>query len=98
VFHIPVVERVGIADAIAKLRERGMRVFAGAPSVGIPAFEADFTQACAVMIGNEGNGLSHEALKLADDVVHIPMPGRVQSLNASAAAAMLIYEAIRQRR
>ena len=97
VFHIPVIERVEIADAVTQLRERGIRVFAASPSGGIPVYEINLAQQCAIMIGNESRGLSSRAFALADETICIPMPGRAESLNASAAAAMLIYEAVRQR-
>lgn len=97
VFHIPVIEQVEIADAVTQLRKRGIRVLATLPSGGIPAYETNLAPPCAIMIGNEGRGLSREAFTLADQAVCIPMPGRAESLNASAAAAMLIYEAVRQR-
>ena len=97
IFHIPVIEHVEIIDAIDKLHNRGIRVFASAPKGGAPAHETELSMPCAIMIGNESNGLSHEALSLADEIICIPMPGTAESLNASAAAAMLIYEASRQR-
>ena len=49
------------------------------------------------MIGNEGNGLSSQATQLADERIRIPQPGRAESLNASVAAGILIYEVLRQR-
>jgi len=96
VFHIPVIERVEIADVISQLQERGIRVLAGVPTGGNPAHKINLAPPCAIMIGNEGRGLSCEALEFADEAICIPMPGRTESLNASTAAAMLIYEAVRQ--
>ena len=59
--------------------------------------EPDYASPCAFLIGNEGNGLSHEAVALADERIRIPMGGKLESLNASVAASLLIYEARRQR-
>jgi TrmH family RNA methyltransferase len=62
-----------------------------------PITEADLTQPCAILIGNEGAGLSPELLQIADTRISIPTPGRVESLNAAIAASLLLYEAARQR-
>ena len=59
--------------------------------------EADLARDLAVVIGGEGSGLSHLVRRECDYLVRIPMRGRVASLNASVAAAILIYEALRQR-
>ena len=63
----------------------------------IPASAADLTTSCALMIGNEGAGLSEEWLALADERIAIPTPGRIESLNAAVAGSLLLYEASRQR-
>jgi TrmH family RNA methyltransferase len=100
VFRIPVI---GVAPAgIFALKTRGLRLFAAVaddPSAALafPIAEADLTQPCALMIGNEGAGLSEELLTLADARVTIPTPGGVESLNAAIAGSLLLYEASRQR-
>jgi TrmH family RNA methyltransferase len=63
----------------------------------LPLIQANLTQPCALMIGNEGAGLSEELLALADTRITIPTPGRVESLNAAIAGSLLLYEASRQR-
>ena len=108
VFRVPVVE-AGAAELMA-LKARGVRMFAavaaesesnsiaaGAGGVAVSAADADLAGACALMIGNEGAGLGAELLSLADARVSIPMPGRVESLNAAVAGSLLLYEAARQR-
>lgn len=60
-------------------------------------FTADYTEKCAVVFGNEGNGVSDEIIQGADEKVFIPMSGKAESLNVSVAAAIVIYEAYRQR-
>ncbi|MBS4960490.1 MAG: hypothetical protein KHZ62_06700, partial [Clostridiales bacterium] len=57
----------------------------------------DFFPSCGLLIGNEANGLSEEIAQMANDLVRIPMPGKTESLNASVAAAVLMYEVVRQR-
>ena len=60
--------------------------------------EAEYREGTAFLIGNEGNGLRQEVAELADTWVRIPMAGQVESLNAAIAAAVLMFEAGRQRR
>jgi TrmH family RNA methyltransferase len=108
VFRVPVVA----ADAaeLMGLKARGVRMFAAvaaesesnsvaacAGGVAVSAADVDLAGACALMIGNEGAGLGAELLSLADARVSIPMPGRVESLNAAVAGSLLLYEAARQR-
>jgi TrmH family RNA methyltransferase len=100
VFRVPVVG-VTLAE-VAALKSRGVRLFAAVADdpLGekvLPIAEADLTQACALMIGNEGAGLSEELLALADTRITIPTPGRIESLNAAIAGSLLLYEASRQR-
>ncbi len=79
----------------------GLRLFAAVADdplqPAIPLTQADLTQPCAILIGNEGAGLSAELLALADSRITIPTPGRVESLNAAVAASLLLFEASRQR-
>jgi TrmH family RNA methyltransferase len=100
VFRMPVAAIT--ADELAALKSRGLRVFAavaGDPQAATPlaVAEADLTQACGLMVGNEGSGLTAELLQIADARVTIPMPGRIESLNAGVAGSLLLYEASRQR-
>lgn len=97
IFHIPVVVAEDFESELRMLKKRGIRLLAAHLQGSRPHFEADYTRGCAVMIGNEGNGLSAEAAAMADERVRIPQPGRAESLNASVAAGILIYEALRQR-
>jgi TrmH family RNA methyltransferase len=99
VFRVPVVG-VG-ASEIERLKGQGVRLIAavGADDSGVVAAQGmDFVSSCAVMIGNEGNGLGAEWLAMCDARVTIPCPGLVESLNAGVAGSLLLYEASRQRR
>ena len=92
------VAKVGnINDAIRELKERGVWIFGTAAEGSIPMYKADLAGPAAIVIGNEGDGMSPLVRKNCDVMVHIPMVGRISSLNASAAAAILLYEAVRQR-
>lgn len=98
VFRLPVVSAT--AEEIAGLRQQGVRLLAAVGREGagvVAAQDVDFRGPCAVMIGNEGAGLSEEWLALADARVTIPCPGPVESLNAAVAGSLLLYEASRQR-
>ncbi len=74
-----------------------MAAVADDSSHAVAAYDADFAAACAILIGNEGVGLSGDLLALADIRLTIPCPGKVESLNAAVAGSLLLYEASRQR-
>jgi TrmH family RNA methyltransferase len=91
---------VAVTEAeLVGLKARGIRLFA-AVAAGenvVAAGAADFTQDCALLIGNEGAGLGQKFIDLADALITIPCPGPVESLNAAIAGSLLLYEASRQR-
>jgi 23S rRNA (guanosine2251-2'-O)-methyltransferase len=86
-----------INAAIQTLKDNGVWVFGTAAEGSIPMYKADLCGPTAIVIGNEGDGMSPLVRKNCDVMVHIPMKGRISSLNASAAASILLYEAVRQR-
>lgn len=86
-----------VREAAELMKNRGIRLYAAALSGERRYDEADYRGSSAFLIGNEGNGLSETALSLADQRVRIPMKGALESLNASVAASLLMYEAARQR-
>jgi len=87
-----------IQTAIAHLRERGFRVYATALREDAQDFrEMDYTKPTAILLGAEKWGVSEEALALSHGAIKIPMLGMVQSLNVSVAAAVILFEAQRQR-
>jgi len=71
-------------------------IVATAVDQGVPVFDADLSGDVALLFGNEGAGLSPELAALARQTVHIPMPGRAESLNVGAAAAVCLFERVRQ--
>ena len=85
------------AEALRWLRERGVRVIATSPGADRLSWEVDLRGDAAIVIGSEQSGLSEVWLAGADHRVRIPMSGTVDSLNAAAAAAVLLFEACRQR-
>jgi RNA methyltransferase, TrmH family len=97
IFHVPICFFDNMADLIAGLRKRRIKVFAAHLNGNSNYFEQDMRESVAFVIGNEANGISGETALLTDKLVKIPMPGRAESLNASIAAALLMFEAVRQR-
>ena len=95
--YMKVARVANINNAIAELKEKGVWIFGTAAEGSIPMYQADLTGPAALVIGNEGDGMSPLVRKNCDVTVHIPMQGRISSLNASAAASILLYEAVRQR-
>lgn len=85
------------AAAVAELRLRGCRLVATAPRDGRSVFDVDLRQSIAVVIGGEGSGLDPALIAGADERVTIPMQAPVESLNAAVTAALIVYEAKRQR-
>ena len=85
------------ATTLAWLRSRAIRIVAATPQATVTYTDADLRGPIAIAVGSEKHGLSQEWLDAADVRVRIPMSGRVNSLNVATAAALLIYEAIRQR-
>lgn len=97
IFRVPFVCVEDLAQTILTMQSRGVRTYAAHLS-GKNLYDSfSFPGGTAFLIGNEGNGLSPGIAKLADELLRIPMEGRVESLNAAVAASLLIYEVYRQR-
>ncbi len=95
--YMKVARVTNINATISELKEKGIWVFGTAAEGSVPMYQADLTVPAAIVIGSEGEGMSRLVQKNCDVTVHIPMKGRITSLNASAAATVLLYEAVRQR-
>ena len=96
---LPVRKHRTLAAALARLKAGGLRVLAAHPTPEAVPFRAvDYTLPTALLVGNEDLGLTPEALAAADGVVTVPMEGMGTSLNVSVAAALILFEAQRQRR
>lgn len=92
------VSRVGsLKGAIARLKDAGLQIVAATEKSDTLIYEADLTQPTAIIMGAEDRGISREILSLCDIQVSIPLVGRIESLNVSAAAAVMLFEACRQR-
>ena len=97
VAHMPVARVANIPSLIKDLKKQGVWVFGTAAKGTTNLYEADLKGPAAIVIGSEGDGMTRLAEENCDFLVSIPMKGKLNSLNASAAAAILLYEAVRQR-
>lgn len=97
VYRVPFLYADNLGEILGMMHDRGIRTYAA--HLGGKAYYDgfDLRKPTAFLIGNEGNGLTGELADAADDYLKIPMEGKVESLNASVAAALLMYEAHRQR-
>jgi len=97
-YRVPFVYSEDIVDTVDMLKDSGVKVFA-AHLKGVNDYDAEgYLESTCFLIGNEASGLTDEIAEKADCYVKIPMQGKVESLNASVATALLMYEAFRQRR
>lgn len=96
--HVPVIIDKSLEDYMAWGKGHGLTCFTTAlDDTAKEVAKADLTKGLMLVIGNEGNGVSGEAIAKADQNVYIPMPGGLESLNASIAASICMYEVMRQR-
>ena len=95
--YMKVAKVTNIGSAIEELKQKGVWVFGTAAEGSVPMYQADLKGPAALVIGSEGDGMSRLVQKSCDMTVHIPMKGQITSLNASASASILLYEAVRQR-
>ena len=97
VAHVPVARVANLPSTLRELKEQGVWVFGTAADGATSLYEADLKGPAAIVIGSEGEGMGRLVGEQCDFKVSIPMKGKLNSLNASAAAAILLYEAVRQR-
>lgn len=97
--RLPVLRGVALAVLLAQLKMAGLKIFATRASASeAREIRRDLTAGCAIFVGSEGAGLPAEVMSAADGTIAIPMSEQVESLNAGIAAAVVLYEAARQRK
>ncbi len=96
--HLPVCREMRFTDAIKYLKDSGLRVIAATEKASQSLYETDLTGPLAIVLGSEEEGISREILTLADELISIPLLGKVGSLNVSVAGGVVLYEALRQRK
>jgi 23S rRNA (guanosine2251-2'-O)-methyltransferase len=97
VHYVPVARVVNTAMTVDRLKENGVQTVGTAGDAEKTIYEIDFALPTAIIIGSEGTGLRPLVRRKCDLVARIPMLGKISSLNASVAAAVVLYEAVRQR-
>ena len=97
VSYMPVARVANLSAALKELKKQGVWIYGTAAEGTTPLYGADLRGPAAIVIGSEGSGMGRLVRETCDFLVSIPMKGRISSLNASAAAAILLYEAVRQR-
>ena len=97
VSYVPVARVPNIPALLEQLQKEGVWVFGTAAEGACDLYSADLKGPAAIVIGSEGDGMTRLVREKCDFLVSIPMKGSISSLNASAAAAILLYEAVRQR-
>jgi len=95
--NIPVCKETSITEAIHFLKDCGYKVVAATEKAATSYLSADYTNPVALVMGGEDYGISSDNLRICDEMVKIPVFGNIASLNVSAAAAVLLYEVVRQR-
>lgn len=98
IYRMPFLYVDHLEETIEEIKRKGIHTFAAHLQGTQDYDEADYRNACAFFIGNEGNGLREEIANMAEEWIRIPMQGKVESLNAAIAASVLMFEAARQRR
>ena len=95
--RLPVVTRAPTDDALQVLRSSGIRILVAVPRRGLPPSHIDLRKPSAILLGSEGAGISESLVAPTDERLTIPMQQPVESLNVAVAAALVLYEASRQR-
>jgi len=95
--HVEIVLVESLPELMRTMKDKGIRLFGAYLDESMDHFKADFNVGCGIVIGNEGNGISDEVIACVDQRIKIPMPGKSESLNASIATSVILYEVLRQR-
>ena len=98
IFHLNIVKIDDIIEVVSALKRRGIKVISTLVGAEKEYYSVDYSGPVAVMIGSESRGLPSEIERLSDVSVSIPMIGKAESLNAAVSCAIVLYEALRQRR
>jgi len=98
IFHLNIVKIDDIIELVSALKRRGVKIISAVVGAEKDLYSSDLRGPVALMIGSESKGLPSDIERYSDETVSIPMVGRAESLNAAVSCAVLLYEALRQRR
>ncbi|MBP2662865.1 MAG: aviRb [Firmicutes bacterium] len=96
-FHLPVMEGLSAVELLQNLKQANIKLLATCLQQSDVYYQANFNCPAAIILGNEGQGISPELINAADACLNIPLIGHAESLNVSVAAGVILYEAVRQR-
>lgn len=97
IFNIPICKVNHIKDAIYHLKSIEISIVSASEKANKNVYDVDFTKPIAVIMGSEQRGINKSIINLSDEVVKLPMYGKIQSLNVSVACGVFLYEVVRQR-
>ncbi|MCX7781335.1 MAG: RNA methyltransferase [Negativicutes bacterium] len=97
-FHMPIATAVESAELLTALKQRGILLLATSLATRNLYYNVDMKRPAAIVFGNEGGGVREDILRAADELMYIPIYGKAESLNVAASAAVILFEAGRQRR
>jgi TrmH family RNA methyltransferase len=97
-FHIPVCQEVTCEELVTVMKNNRIDLIATSLEASDLYYHVDYRSPIAIVFGNEGNGVGHGLLVASKTRIHIPLLGKVESLNVASAAAVILYETVRQRR
>ena len=96
-FNLKICKEKNLAHTVDYLQQNGVLVYAATEKAQKLVYDVDFSEGCALVMGNEESGISKEVLHHADEKIKLPIKGKTQSLNVSVATGAILYEALRQK-
>ena len=98
IFHLPMIENLDLPEVIPDLKEAGFKIIVSEVHEGRDSTEVNYPEKTCLVIGSEASGVRKEVSNLADEKIKIPIFGKAESLNASVAAGILLYEMVRNKK
>jgi 23S rRNA (guanosine2251-2'-O)-methyltransferase len=98
VFNVPICKVSHIKDAIFLLKQLNVKIYGASEKADNNIFQTKFKNSQALVMGSEGKGLSNAVINLCDELVKIPLEGKIESLNVSVACGTILYEILRQKK
>ncbi|WP_285270214.1 23S rRNA (guanosine(2251)-2'-O)-methyltransferase RlmB [Kaistella rhinocerotis] len=97
IYNLKICKEKNLAHTVDFLQQSGVQVFSATEKANKLIYDVNFTEPCAVVMGNEETGISKEVLHHSDEKIKLPIEGKTQSLNVSVACGAILYEAVRQK-
>jgi 23S rRNA (guanosine2251-2'-O)-methyltransferase len=97
IFNVPICKVPHIKDAIFLLKQHDIKIFGASEKAENNIYQTQFGKSQAIIMGSEGKGLSSSVIKLCDELIRIPLLGKIESLNVSVACGTILYEMVRQK-